>query len=309
MLGQKIPKCLTRCGPLDKTALAVLRAKHEGKSNSRSAFITHRVLVGVSVLAGVFTLPLLFLLGNSSSRDYAAQPEQKSPQGHTGTLEKMIVASGSVAMDVDLNQLNGNGSATQKLETLYFTVTPNSFFTILVFNNAFRGVQFRSAMEFISQRPSPGFFVQKPKQKLGHPTIDWKHFGGYVFQQKDYKTSRSGSQYFVDRRFIGQIHDNNEPKKDSEPIANSNESNIPLDTAAFLIVPASQSWTFENQFVISASESDWIATDSVLIHDKGLAYKEGEFPETRVENIAVALRRGLEIAPKSSPPSSNAAPR
>lgn len=97
--------------------------------------------------------------------------------------------------------------------------------------------------------PSPGFFVPKPTLKLSHPTIDWKHFSRYVFQQKDYKTSTS-RLYFVDGRIIGQIHDNNEPKKDSEPIANSNESSIPLDTSAFLILPAGQSWKFENQFVI-----------------------------------------------------------
>ncbi|MFZ3374655.1 MAG: hypothetical protein WA183_03795, partial [Chthoniobacterales bacterium] len=54
------------------------------------------------------------------------------------TLEKMIVASGSVAMDLDLNRLNGISSAT-KLDTLRFDVRPNSFFTILVFNNVLRG--------------------------------------------------------------------------------------------------------------------------------------------------------------------------
>jgi len=144
--------------------------------------------------------------------------------------------------------------------------------------------------------PSPGFFVPPPTLKLGHPTIDWKHFGRHA-------------QQFVDEELIGQIHDNKEPKKDAEPMANSNESSSRLETSGFLRLPAGQSWTFEDQFVISASENDWIATDSVLIHDKGLAYKAGIIPETRVENIAVALRRGSEIAPKSSPPGSNPAPR
>jgi hypothetical protein len=53
----------------------------------------------------------------------------------------MIVASGNVAMDLDLNRLNGNGSGTQesKRDTLRFEVGPNSFFTILVFNNVLRG--------------------------------------------------------------------------------------------------------------------------------------------------------------------------
>jgi len=144
--------------------------------------------------------------------------------------------------------------------------------------------------------PSPGFFVPPPTLKLGHPTIDWKHFDRHA-------------QQFVDEELVGQRHNNKEPKKDAEPMANSNESSSRLETSGFLRLPAGQSWTFENQFVISASENDWIATDSVLVHDKGLAYREGDIPETRIENIAVALRRRSEIAPKSSPPGSNPAPR
>jgi hypothetical protein len=89
------------------------------KSVPRSAFLNRRVLIGLPVLAGVFTLPLLLLLGNPAAAggDSAAQsatgrirsgePKQKSPQSQTGTLEKMIVASGSVVMDVDLDRLNG----------------------------------------------------------------------------------------------------------------------------------------------------------------------------------------------------------
>ena len=53
----------------------------------------------------------------------------------------MIVASGSVVMDLDLNRLAGRESGKQvsKLETLRFEVGPNSFFTILVFDNVLRG--------------------------------------------------------------------------------------------------------------------------------------------------------------------------
>jgi hypothetical protein len=84
-----------------------------------------------------FVLPLLLLLSNSSG-DSAAQVQKRTPEQPTGTLEKMIVASGSVAMDLDLNRLNGLGSAT-KLDTFRFEVRPNSFFTILVLNNVLRG--------------------------------------------------------------------------------------------------------------------------------------------------------------------------
>jgi len=89
------------------------------------------------IIASYFILPLLLLLSNSSGNS-AAQVQKKSPEEPTGTLEKMIVASGSAAMDLDLNRLNGIGSAP-KLGTFRFDVRPNSFFTILVFNNVLRG--------------------------------------------------------------------------------------------------------------------------------------------------------------------------
>jgi hypothetical protein len=98
----------------------------------------------------LFALPLLLLFGNSSENSVAGS-KQNSPETQTGTLQKMIVADGSVAMDVDLNRLNGVNSATGKLGTLRFTVAPNSFFTILVFNNVLRGPEFESAMALIPQ--------------------------------------------------------------------------------------------------------------------------------------------------------------
>ncbi len=97
-----------------------------------------------------FTLSFLSLLG-SGWENYAAQPSQKMSDAATGTLQKMIVESGSVAMDIDLTRLNGIGSPAQKLEALRFAVAPNSFFTILVFNNALRGPEFGSAMALIPQ--------------------------------------------------------------------------------------------------------------------------------------------------------------
>jgi hypothetical protein len=54
----------------------------------------------------------------------------------------MIVASGNAAMDLDLNRLKG--TATGKLETLQFNVAANSYFTILVFNDQFRGPELGS---------------------------------------------------------------------------------------------------------------------------------------------------------------------
>jgi hypothetical protein len=85
-------------------------------------------------------LPLLLLLSNSSGNSAPQLPE-KSADAQTGTLEKMIVAQGRVALDLDLNRLNGGvaGTKDSKAETLRFQVGPHSFFTVLVFNNSLRG--------------------------------------------------------------------------------------------------------------------------------------------------------------------------
>jgi hypothetical protein len=85
-------------------------------------------------------LPLLLLFCNNSESAVAGSKE-KSPDAQSGTLEKMIVASGSVAMDVDLNRLNGISSVTAKRETLRFAVAANSFFPMLVFNDVLRGAE------------------------------------------------------------------------------------------------------------------------------------------------------------------------
>src|SRR5256886_2917451 len=85
-------------------------------------------------------LQLLLLFCNSSQHSIAGS-KQKSPGAQSGTLEKMIVASGSVVMDVDLNRLNGISSATAKPEPLRFTVAANSFFPVLVFNDVLRAAE------------------------------------------------------------------------------------------------------------------------------------------------------------------------
>jgi subtilisin-like proprotein convertase family protein len=91
-------------------------------------------------LFSYLVLPLLLLLSNSSENSAAPSPA-KSADGETGTLEKMIVANGNVTMDLDSTRLNGIDSERKdvKLETLRFQVGPNSFFTVLVFNDALRG--------------------------------------------------------------------------------------------------------------------------------------------------------------------------
>ena len=94
------------------------------------------------------TLPLLFLLVVAASLcrgapgslpTTARRHSAVATTPATDTLQKMIVESGSVTMDLDLNGLNGSGSLVARPVTLQFAVGANSFFPILVFNDLLRG--------------------------------------------------------------------------------------------------------------------------------------------------------------------------
>jgi hypothetical protein len=82
-------------------------------------------------------LPLL-LLPDHGSIHPADRAGQASPAGDTGKLEKMIVASGSATMDIDLSRLSGAQPLAREAR-VSFSLAPDSFFTILVFNNELRG--------------------------------------------------------------------------------------------------------------------------------------------------------------------------
>src|SRR5215475_10688746 len=58
-----------------------------------------------------------------------------------GTLQKMIVESGSVTMSLDLNGFNGDSSLVARPVALQFVAAANSFFPILVFNDLLRGAE------------------------------------------------------------------------------------------------------------------------------------------------------------------------
>ena len=87
-------------------------------------------------------LPLFLLFASppaSAPKAFGATKETPESQGRGGTLQKMIIESGSVTMDLDVNQLNGIGSMPGRPTTLQFAVAANSFFPILVFNELLRG--------------------------------------------------------------------------------------------------------------------------------------------------------------------------
>ncbi|MFT3745987.1 MAG: hypothetical protein QM785_17085 [Pyrinomonadaceae bacterium] len=70
------------------------------------------------------------------------------PKVTTGTLEKMIVNSGSVSMDIDLNRLSGGPGQDSKPTRIDFDASGDSFFSIMVFNGELRGPM-PSSMEIV----------------------------------------------------------------------------------------------------------------------------------------------------------------
>lgn len=101
-------------------------------------------------------LVLQLLLLSNGSDAFSTRAQQHDSEGQTGTLEKMIVANGSVTMDIDFGRLNG-GPARRQMNTLRFGIAPDSFFTILVLDNSLRG-------------PLPGSMALVPRTFSGWPS-------------------------------------------------------------------------------------------------------------------------------------------
>jgi len=102
------------------------------------------------ITAAGLLLPLFLLFASpeAGSRNPATktspnnqlQPARSSlDEGGSGTLQKMIVKTGTVTMDLDLDRLMADGSLAAKVERLPFAVAANSFFSVLVFNDLLRG--------------------------------------------------------------------------------------------------------------------------------------------------------------------------
>jgi hypothetical protein len=104
-------------------------------------------------------LPLFLLFASppaSAPKAFGAMKETAESQGQAGTLQKMIIETGSVTMDLDLNRLIGINSMSPRPVALHFTVAANSFFPIVVFKDLLRGPE-PGSMALIPQSPvSPG---------------------------------------------------------------------------------------------------------------------------------------------------------
>jgi len=89
----------------------------------------------------VALLSLLGLFGDGSDQLFTDH-NRNSRSAYTGTLEKMIVATGSVSMELDMKRLDGTnvGLKNSLPRALRFEIENNSFFTALVFNGELRGL-------------------------------------------------------------------------------------------------------------------------------------------------------------------------
>src|SRR5215216_1357569 len=134
----------------------------------------------------VALLPLLIFFSNGSDRSFS-KLSQKTKQD-TGTLEKMIVADGSVAIDLNLSRLNGTtGRAKEsRSSSLRFDVEKASFFKALVFNGEFRGM-LPSAMNIIPR--SSATLPTKLNSSYGQLVVESLEWGGqYELAVRDSKT-------------------------------------------------------------------------------------------------------------------------
>lgn len=142
-----------------------------------------RLRVALSILGVFLVLGVAWIVVD--------QRTMAGSEGESGTLEKMIVANGAAAMQIDLNKLNGTKARGQNTP-VNFAVETNSFFKVLVFNDEFRGT-LPSSMAILPE-PSTATFPKSLDTSLGQLVIESLEFGGpYEMVVRD---SRTGFTFF-----------------------------------------------------------------------------------------------------------------
>ncbi len=135
----------------------------------------HRVVLSV--------LGFCLLIGLVVS--YSEQGTMAGPEGESGTLQKMIVANGTVAMDIDLNRLSGV-RVEASLNSIRFTAVPDTFFRVLVFNDEVRG-PLPSSLELVPEGSAP--VPSKLASSFNQLVIEAMPYGGpYELAVRDAKT-------------------------------------------------------------------------------------------------------------------------
>src|SRR6478735_6183673 len=131
-------------------------------------------------------LPLLIFFSNGSDRSFTTVTQEAKHE--SGTLEKMIVANGSVAMDLNLARLNGSVLRAKEPRSgaLQFDVREASFFKVLVFNGEFRGV-LPSSMDLVPRTAAN--LPAKLSASYGQLVVESLPWGGsYELAVSDSKT-------------------------------------------------------------------------------------------------------------------------
>jgi hypothetical protein len=120
-------------------------------------------------------LPLLVFFSNGSDLLFTGL-NKKAPNDNNGTLEKLIVANGSVSMDIFTNRLNGTPDQKNvNPSSIRFTVERDAFFTVLVFNGEFRA-PLPSSMALIPQNSVP--LPAKLSSSIGQLVLENAEWGG-----------------------------------------------------------------------------------------------------------------------------------
>src|SRR4029077_7843025 len=71
-----------------------------------------------------------------------AASKQKSPDAATETVQKLVIGTGTLSLDLNLNQAADLPVANStKSDPLQFSLAPDSFFTIVVANDVFRSAR------------------------------------------------------------------------------------------------------------------------------------------------------------------------
>lgn len=128
------------------------------------------------MLKPIFIAFLAFLLPFSNGTfNLFSGPSQSESKANSGILEKMIVANGNIAINLDLNRLNGNRSSAKGngLSQLQFDIEANSFFTVIVYNKELRG-------------PTPSSMKIVPKSSAALPAKLNSSFDQLIIEQMPY---------------------------------------------------------------------------------------------------------------------------
>ncbi|MEQ1922624.1 MAG: carboxypeptidase-like regulatory domain-containing protein [Pyrinomonadaceae bacterium] len=131
-------------------------------------------------------LPLTFFF-NGGSTDVVTATDKQAADGSTGTLQKMIVANGSVSMKVNIDRLNrGAGAKGSRVSELRFAATEGAFFKILVYNNELRGPM-PSSMDIIPHNSAD--LPSKLNASYQNLVVEYMPFGSdYEMTIRDGKT-------------------------------------------------------------------------------------------------------------------------